>query len=102
MLLTAAYSGQIALARDELRLLLFGLRATYIFHENTRGKNAFGLGVAAEFATMEDIKLQALVILLFATVIRNDPQNNLREVLSAIKAKRVNHGRPLDLSPPNE
>lgn len=89
---------QMARARDELRLLLTGLQRTYINLEKEHGKHAFGLGVIADFATITDIKLQALMILLFETIIRPG-SNQLREILDAIEAKRVNDVRQHESSP---
>jgi len=87
-------------ARDDLRLLFSGLMGTYRNLEKEHGKNAFGLGVIADFGTITDIKLQALIILLFDATIRSDPDNQLRKILAEIEAKRVSNGRkPVDTEP---
>jgi hypothetical protein len=99
--LKAIYSDQIIGARDELKLLFLGLAEAYKNFEKTRGKRAFGLGVVAEFATLTDIRLQALMILLFEMTIRRDAQNALQAVLSAVERK-MKDGRQLDLSPPSQ
>lgn len=99
-MLRAIRSDEIELARDELRLLFLGLTVTYYELKNKSGPHAFGLGVITDFGTITDIKLQALLILLFELTIRSDPDNRLREVLAVIEAKRVNHGRQLDLPVP--
>jgi hypothetical protein len=95
----AISSGKIHRTRDELRYLLTGLRSAYLYHKNKRGKNAFGLGGIAEFATLSDIKLQALFILLFET---DDPGNmaRLREIYRAIQTTGVVDGRYFDLRAP--
>jgi hypothetical protein len=87
-------------ARNDLRLLLWGLRGTYLNLEKEYGKHAFGLGVIADFGTITDIKLQALVILLFDATIRSDPDNQLRKILAEIEAKRVSNGRQPDDTEP--
>ena len=96
-MLRVIQSDQIESARDELRLLFLGLTVTYNELKNKHGIHAFGLGVMTDFGTITDIKLQALLIQLFELTIRSDPDNRLREILAVIEAKRVNHGRQLDL-----
>jgi hypothetical protein len=96
LLLRTITSEKMERARDELRLLLSGLRSTYLNLEARHGRHAFGLGVIADLAMITDIKLQALMILLFETTIRSDPRNRLREILAVIKAKRATDGRQLD------
>jgi hypothetical protein len=95
-LLRRITSERMKQARDDLRLLFLGLTGTYLNLKTEHGENAFGLGVIADFGTITDIKLQALIILLFDATIRSDPSNRLREVLAEIEKKRVTHGQPPD------
>lgn len=76
-------------ARYELGLLLSGLKMTRDHFEKDHGKHAFGLGVLVEFAMITEIRLQALIILLFEVAIRSDQSNRLQEILAAIKVKRI-------------
>jgi hypothetical protein len=99
-MLAAIMSNKIETARDELRLFMAGLTFTYHEYEKTYGPGAFGLAVIAAFGTIIDIQWQAILILLFETVIRSDPHNSLREILAAIESKCVGNGRKLAL-PPN-
>jgi hypothetical protein len=99
MMLRTISSGEINCARDELRLLFTGLQNASIKLENKHGKHPFGLHVIVEFGTVTEIRLQALMILLFATTIRTDPDNKLREILSIFRGNGVSDGRQLDPCP---
>src|SRR5213079_824090 len=88
MMLREIVNGEIKVARDEFRFLFTGLQHTYNHHENVLGRNAFGLGVFTEFARITDVRFQAILILLFQTAIRCDPETmvRLREIYRAIDA----------------